>query len=152
MSCRTSSLAKTTAAVALISLLALPVVAKSPPDWNKVLDKGIHEMEVGNTDKAVAIFAEKVKRYPDSGACHTCLGKAYKRWGKIDLAKTSFRTATEVEPTYAEAYYEYGAVLESDQQWKEAVSAFEHFAQLSPDAAKRLAVPDRIAFCKSKQK
>lgn len=130
--------------------LALDSQAKSPPDFEKLLAKGNYELQIGNTEKAIGIFKEKTKKYPQSGACHTALGKALKRLGKTSEAKAEFKQATEAEPTYAPGFYELGVVLESDRDYQAAAEAFEKYVALSPDAGQRQAVTDRIRFCRSK--
>lgn len=122
---------------------------KNSPNWESNLQKGNYQLSIGNTEEAVKIFSEKVRKYPSSGACHTGLGRALKRLGKISEAKAEFRTATQAEPTYAEGFYELGVVLESDKEWAGAASAFETFLSLKPDASQRQALSDRIRFCKS---
>jgi Flp pilus assembly protein TadD len=137
--------------MALLLFVTLNTVSeakKSAPDWDKYLEKGYHQLSIGNTEEAVKIFSEKVRKYPSSAACHTGLGRALKRLGKISEAKTEFRTATEVEPAFADGFYELGVVLESDRDWQGAVRAFETFLSLKPDASQRQALSDRIRFCK----
>lgn len=118
--------------------------------WQPALDKAVKEMEKGNHEVAQIALSKLVKKYPDAGALHTALGKAYKRLGKLDEAKAEFRAATEVEPAYAEAYYELGCMLESDEQWSAAADTFEKYLQLNPDASTRKTVVDRIRFCRNR--
>jgi Flp pilus assembly protein TadD len=118
-------------------------------DWQTTLADGYQQLSVGNTEKAVSLFANKVKKHPDSAACHTALGRAYKRLGRIEEAKTEFGKAIELEPTFADGFYEYGVVQESDQHWTDAVTAFEKYLQLKPDASERRTLVDRIQFCKN---
>jgi tetratricopeptide (TPR) repeat protein len=118
-------------------------------DWQKTLEKGNHELAVGNTENAVAIFSSKVKKYPTSAACHTALGRAYKRLGKISEAKSEFHDATQLDPAYADGFYEFGVVQESDQNWADAASSFETYLRLKPDASERQALSDRIIYCKN---
>lgn len=136
--------------IVVLSLALGAVDAKSPPDWNKELAKGNQQLSIGNKDEAVKIFSQKCEKYPQSGACHTALGRALKRLGKQDDAKREFRTATQVEPSYADGFYEYGSTLESDQQWADAIAAFQTYLTLSPDASKRKNIEDRIRFCQDK--
>lgn len=121
---------------------------KSPPDWEKELAKGNKELSIGNKLKAVEIFSKKISKYPNSGACHTALGRAYKRLGKLDQAKQEFKVATQMEPTYADAYYEYGSCLELDKEYGRAKDAFEKYLDLAPTASQRKTIEDRIRFCK----
>lgn len=118
-------------------------------DWEKTLAKGYQELSVGNTENAITIFSIKVKGHPDSAACRTALGRAYKRKGRIDDAKAEFKQATQLEPTYPDGFYELGVVQESDKNWADAASAFEHYLVLKPDASERRALEDRIIFCRN---
>jgi tetratricopeptide (TPR) repeat protein len=143
----------------LVSLLSFVLLAatctagasaKSTPDWDKELAKGYQDLSIGNKEKAAEFFAKKVSKYPNSGACHTALGKALKRLGKLDEAKKEFRSATQCDPTFAEGFYEFGSSLESDQQYKEAIDCFQKYLELSTDAARRKNIEDRIRFCQDK--
>lgn len=124
----------------------LPCFAKEP-DWQKTLSSGYHELAVGNTNHAVAIFSKKVNKYPSSAICHTALGRAYKRLGKIDQAKAEFHQATQLEPDFPDGFYELGVIEEGDKNWGAATAAFERYMQLNPSVGARENVPDRIRFC-----
>ncbi|HEY9870616.1 MAG TPA: tetratricopeptide repeat protein [Candidatus Obscuribacterales bacterium] len=133
--------------------LALPVVpalADKAIDWEKKLEKGYYELSIGNTEQAIEFFQSKIKSYPSSGACHTGLGIALKRKGKLTEAKAELRRATEVEPTYAEAFYELGTMLESDKDYSAASQAYERYLVLKPDSNRRNTVADRIKFCRER--
>jgi Flp pilus assembly protein TadD len=131
-----------------ISLLLVSSACYAQTDWQKALAKGYHELAVGNTENAIAIFSSKVKGHSDSAACHTALGRAYKRMGRMDDAKTEFRQATQLEPDYPDGFYELGVIEEFDNNWSSAASAFERYLVLKPDASERRALEDRVAFCK----
>jgi Flp pilus assembly protein TadD len=132
--------------------LGLPsFAAKQPTDWDKTLSSGYNQLTMGNTEQALAFFRKQSLKYPSSGACHLGIGKCLKRLSKFSEAKTEYRTATQLEPTLAEAYYELGTVCEGDQEWDNASKAFSKFLELKPDAGQRQAVVDRIRFCESKK-
>jgi len=124
--------------------------AKSTPNWEKELAKGYQQLSIGNKEVAAEMFKKKTEKYPGSGACHTALGRALKRLGKLDEAKKEFHSATQVEPGYADGFYEYGCSLESDQQYKEAIDCFKQYLSMNPDASKRKNIEDRIRFCEDK--
>jgi tetratricopeptide (TPR) repeat protein len=136
-------------AVCAASICPGSLAGNKPPDWDKTLEKGVYQLSIGNTKEAAEFFEGKVKKYPDSGACHTQLGKALKRLGKFSEAKAEFRKATEVEPTYADGFYELGSLLEGDRDFSGAAQAFERFLQLKPDAADRQTITDRIRECRN---
>lgn len=113
------------------------------------LADGYNQLTMGNTEKAVDIFTRKVSKNPSSAACHTALGKALKRLGRIDEAKAEFRKACELDANFPDGFYEYGVAQESDRNWLEAATSFEKYLRLKPDASDRLALTDRIQYCLS---
>ena len=131
-------------------LLVLPnsSLADDYQDWDKILKKGNDELSQGNTEKAITFFQEKCRKYPLVGACHAGLGKSLKRLGKISEGKEELRKATDLDPSYAPAWYELGVMLESDRDYPGAVAAFEKFLELNPDSGQRKLVSDRIRSCK----
>lgn len=132
--------------------LSLPsFAARQPASWEKELSSGYNQLTMGNTEKALDFFRKESQKYPSSGACHLGIGKCLKRLSKFSEAKTEFRSATELEPTLPDAFYELGTVCEGDQEWDNAVKAFSRFLELKPDAGQRQAVVDRIRFCESKK-
>lgn len=142
---------------ACLSCLILPALAplclaERPVDWEKKLEKGYYELSIGNVDEAIKWFRAKVKSYATSGACHTGLGLALKKKGKLAEAMAEFQKATEVEPGYAEAFYELGAMLESDKDYAGAAQSFEKYLTLKPDSNRRNAVAERLRFCKEQQR
>ncbi len=133
------------------SALGLPAQAKGEPNWDVALKDANHLLAIGESEKAAAIFESKIKKYPNSGACHTALGRALKRLGKLDQAKTEFLRSTEVEPNYADGFYELGVLQESDKEWAEAANAFTRYVELKPDSGQRRTIEDRILYCKGQK-
>lgn len=138
---------KSPLAALLVSIWLVPAALAKDIDWDKRLQKGYQELSLGNVNEAIKTFQSKVDSHPDSGACHTALGLALKKKGKLGVAKSEFHRATEVEPGYPEAYYELGSMQESDKEYSAAATSFEKFLQLKPDTDRK-GVPDRIRFCK----
>jgi Flp pilus assembly protein TadD len=141
-------LAAVTVAALLSCTLSGTAVSAKNVDWDKTLKSGYNDLSLGNVDEAIGTFQGKCKKYPDSGACHTALGIALKKRGKINEAKAEFRKSTEVEPGFADSYYELGSILESDKDYAGADSAFERYVQLKPESNRKAAVEERIKFCK----
>jgi protein O-mannosyl-transferase len=140
-----------TATALLIALPFLAAAADSKPariDWDKKLAKGYRDLDFGDYDKAMDFFQKEVDHHPESGAARTGVGLACKKKGKAAEAIAHFRRATEVEPDYAEAHYELGAMLENDKNYSEACKCFERYLQLAPISSKRASVEDRIRNCK----
>lgn len=121
--------------------------AKSQIDWDKKLAKGYDWMQRNDYDKALSMFQGELDKHPESGAVRTAVGMALKRKGKLAEAKASFRRATEVEPGFAEAYYELGAMLQNDKDYAEAHKCFERYMQLAPVSSRNSSVEERIKDC-----
>jgi Tfp pilus assembly protein PilF len=136
--------------VALSSLAVGPALCKEQ-DWNKELQKGYSDLSTGNTEQAIEFFRNKVRKNPASGACHTGLGIALRRLGKISDAKAELRQSTEVEPGFADGFLEYGKILEDDKEFENAAQAFEKYLQLKPDSGQRRAISDRITYCRNQK-
>jgi tetratricopeptide (TPR) repeat protein len=132
-------------------LNSLPSSCGAPADMSKVLKSGYENLSQGRTEEALAFFQGKLKKYPNSGLLHLGIGKALKRLGKLGEAKQEFRTATQVEPSFADGFYELGVCMESDKEWLAAADAFQKFLQLKPDAGDRRAITDRIRYCQSQK-
>ena len=125
-----------------------PVDCKTKIDWDKKLAKGFRDIEIGEYDKALKFFQGEVDQHPESGAARTGVGMALKAKGKSGEAVAAIRRATEVEPDYAEAYYQLGSLLESNKDYSEACNCFERFLQLAPISSKKASVEERIKNCK----
>jgi tetratricopeptide (TPR) repeat protein len=125
--------------------------AKGDPSWDDVLKSGNKNLQIGETEKAIGEFQKAVKKYPRSAACHTALGRGFKRLGKISEAKAEFKCASELESNYPDAFYELGVVRESDKEWDGAEQAFSRYLELSPDTAQRKTIEDRIKYCRNQK-
>ncbi len=125
-------------------------VSAKDKDWNKELEKGYHELKMGNIDESIKIFQGKVSKNPSSGKCHCALGEALKKKGQHDPAKKEFLLATQVEPSYGEAFYHLGQCYEFDNQWQDAINSYRRYKELAPEASNRQALEDRISFCEGK--
>jgi len=138
-------------ALVLVALSNQQAAQAKTQNWDEVLKNGNTLLAQGESERAAAFFVTKIKKYPNSGACHTALGRAYKRLGKLDPAKQEFKISTEVEPDYADGFYELGVLQESDKEWSDAASAFEKYLALKPENSQRRTIEDRIRYCKGQQ-
>jgi tetratricopeptide (TPR) repeat protein len=140
-------------AIALVSVVlsSCPdAFAGKPVDWDKKLVKARQLIDTNNCEEAMKIIQDFMKKHPESGALHTEMGKALKQRGKMGQAKAQFKRSTEVESTYAPAWYELGAMQEVDKEYKIAIDSYERYLQMDPATDRKGAVQERIAFCKSK--
>lgn len=130
------------------ALSTTPASSKSSIDWDKKLAKGYRDLEIGEYDRAMSFFQSEVDHHPESGPARTGLGLAFKKKGRAQEAIAAIRRATEVDPDYAESYYELGALLETNKDYGEACKSFERYLQLAPLSNKKASVEDRIRNCK----
>ncbi|MBX9688950.1 MAG: tetratricopeptide repeat protein [Candidatus Obscuribacterales bacterium] len=140
-----------TATVLLLAVAAFyapEALSKSKVDWDKKLAKGFRDLEIGDYDKAMLFFQSEVDHHPECGPARMGLGLAFKKKGKPGEAIAAIRRATEVDPDYAQAHYELGALLESNKDYAEALKSFERYLQLDPLSSKKASVEDRIRNCK----
>jgi tetratricopeptide (TPR) repeat protein len=140
--------ASTILALALGACFSDTLAKPAKIDWDKKLAKGYRFLDFGDYDAALKFFQSEVDHHPESGAVRMGLGLVCKRKGKPAEAIAHLRRATEVEPDYAEPYYELGAMLEIEKNYSEACKCFERYLQLAPLSSKRASVEDRIRNCK----
>ena len=143
-----------------LALLSLTTIASSAfisesacaasINWDKRLEKANQQLSIGEVDKAIAMLSDEVKKHPEAGPPHVALGRALKSKGRRSDAKSEFKRSTEVDPGYADAFYELGAMQDNDGEWQAAVSSFEQYLQLAPDSDRAKSVSERIRNCKEK--
>lgn len=136
-------------AMIAVSLSPCALAGDKVIDWNDKLAKERQLMTTNNIEEAMKILDKYLEKHPESGALHTDKGKCLRRRGKVAEAKSEFQRSTEVEPSYADAWYELGAIQQSDKEYDMAVGSFERYLQIYPSSDKKDAVKDRINFCKS---
>ena len=107
-------------------------------------------MSIGEVDRAINMFSDEVKKHPEAAPPHVGLGRALKKKGRMSDAKSEFKRATEVDPNYADSYYELGAMQENDREWKAAAASFEQYLQAAPDADNARSAAERLRNCKEK--
>ncbi len=57
---------------------------------------GYRKLQVGDTEAAIEIFSENVKRYPDSANVYDSIGEAYEKNNQLDLAKNNYSKACKI--------------------------------------------------------
>lgn len=130
------------------ALFPSPALSASPIDWDKKLAKANQQMSIGEVDTAIKMFSAEVQKHPEAGAPHVALGRALKKKGRLSDAKAEFQRSAEVDPGYADAFYELGAMQENDKDWKAAANSFEQYLQLAPDADRARSTAERLRNCK----
>ncbi len=66
---------------------------------------GYVHLQKEETDKAIAVFSENVKRYPGSANVYDSLGEAYEKGGKLEKAASNYARACEIGEPAGDANY-----------------------------------------------
>jgi Flp pilus assembly protein TadD len=112
------------------ALVALSV----QPSTQRYLDVAAAYRAAGVRDKAFDYLSEGVRRDPTDAALHDALARTWRDWGFPDRGLAAAHRAVYYAPQSAEARNTLGTVLWALGQRAEAQKAFEHAAQLDPQA------------------
>jgi tetratricopeptide (TPR) repeat protein len=93
---------------------------------------GIIESQDGHTAKAIDCFTQCLKSDPRHYEAHYNLANLYAEVGNFSLAKVHYEIAIEIEPGFANSYFNLGLTLAMNKQFKEAVKVLDEYRKLSP--------------------
>jgi tetratricopeptide (TPR) repeat protein len=92
---------------------------------------GILEFHNGSTEKAFDCFANSLKHDPRHLESHYNLANLYFEVGDLRLAKTHYEMAAEVEPGFANIYFNLGLVHAMNDDYKAAISVLDKYQELA---------------------
>jgi Tfp pilus assembly protein PilF len=97
---------------------------------------GIALSEQGRWADAVAAYRKALSMpiYPTPEIAYANLGWAYLNLERLREAEEAYRTAVQLQPKFAQAYYFLGVVLEKEGQRSEALAAFRAARDLDPES------------------
>ncbi|MGB8687311.1 MAG: tetratricopeptide repeat protein, partial [Microcoleus sp.] len=107
-------------------------ISTEDPEAYKILAEGYFAQ--GKLEQAISACKKALQLKPEA-PLYKMLGNALQAVGKIDEAKTCYVKAIEINPSFAEAYANYGSICVQQEQWQQAVSAYEKAIALKPDFA-----------------
>ncbi len=81
------------------------------------------------------LWADTVKKSPDSAEVRDNLGLAYASQGQFDRAIAEYQTALRLKPDYATAHYNLGLAYASQGQFDRAIAEYQTTLRLSQDFA-----------------
>jgi len=81
------------------------------------------------------LWADTVKKSPDSPFAHTALGNEYAFKGRMDMALAEYQTALSLNPDYADAHVNLGILYRWRGQLDMAITEYETALRLKPDYA-----------------
>jgi Tfp pilus assembly protein PilF len=97
----------------------------------KVFDEGVAASRSGDSDTAVAKFAEAITIVPSCYDCYYNLGYAYSQKKDFDKAEEAYKKAIEIKPEYYEAYNGLAQVYNMQKKFDEAQAASQKAVTLS---------------------
>lgn len=87
-------------------------------------DKALHEFESGQFDKAAKGIAGAIRANPESAQYRLLEGRIFLETHRLERALESFKSAIELDPKLADAYYYSGVV---HQRWSADTYAYESY-------------------------
>jgi tetratricopeptide (TPR) repeat protein len=90
----------------------------------------------GDTDQAIAEYAEALRIRPDYPEAHNNIGPALAGKGRIDEAIAHFSEAVRLRPNFVDAHNNLGVALASKGELNEAIAQYAEALRLDPDFAR----------------
>jgi tetratricopeptide (TPR) repeat protein len=113
---------------------AADLYSKAIEDQDRVADAycnlGILESQNGNTTKAFDCFTTSLKHNPRHSEAHYNLGNLYFELNDFRLAQIHYEMAAEVDPSFANAYFNLALVQSINKEFAAAISALTRYQAL----------------------
>jgi len=140
-----TALYRNTLGIVFLHYLGKPVEAQAEFQKALELDPSYAEAETnlgialaqqGRWTDAIAAYTKALTMpvYPTPEIAYANLGWAYLNLDRLKEAEEAYRTAIQLQPKFAQAYYFLGVVLERQGQRNEAKTAFRAARDLDPDS------------------
>ena len=100
---------------------------------------GIIESKKGNTTKAFDCFTSSLKHNPRHSEAHYNLGNLYFELNDFRLAQIHYEMAGEVDPSFANAYFNLALVQAINNDFGAALSALARYQELVSEHEGRIA-------------
>jgi tetratricopeptide (TPR) repeat protein len=93
---------------------------------------GIIESQKGNTNRAFDCFTTSLKFNPRHSEAHFNLGNLYFDVNDLRLAQVHYEMAAEVEPSFANVYFNLALVQAINNELAAAINALTKYQELAP--------------------
>jgi tetratricopeptide (TPR) repeat protein len=93
---------------------------------------GILEYKTGHFTKAIDSFTRCLALEPRHFEAHYNLANLYAEVGNLPLAKLHYEMSIEVEPAFANSYFNLGLTLAMKREFTEAVQYLKKYRELTP--------------------
>jgi tetratricopeptide (TPR) repeat protein len=91
---------------------------------------GIIESEEKNYSKAIDCFTKSLKENPRHFEAHYNLANLYAEIGNLPLAKIHYQISIEIEPEFANSYFNLGLTLAMNREIEEAIKSLLAYRNL----------------------
>lgn len=102
---------------------------------NNLLERGSALMELGENEKALAVYEEAVRTDPANKRAYMGRGAANARLDRTEQALRDYDKALELDPKFAKPYVGRGKVLRKLGKARESIKQFNKAIELNPDFA-----------------
>jgi tetratricopeptide (TPR) repeat protein len=89
-------------------------------------------------------YQKALKLVPQGANIHVKMARCYRLAGAIDIAENMLNVAASIESGLPEIYREQGAIFESKMDFRAAVTSYEKYLMLSPNAKDKRQVERKI--------
>ena len=110
-----------------------PATTQGPPQ--ETINKLVNLYNQGQLTAAVEQAEALTEQYPEAFIIWNVLGAAHKGLGKTFEASEAFKKVTELNPDYADGFYNMGIILKNQGDLEEAIEAYNKALALKPDYA-----------------
>ncbi len=124
------------------------VIAKNPRSAEAYNWRGMAEEDLGQLDQALADFNKAIEIAPDYADAYNNRGEVHRKKNMIPQASADYRKAAELDKNFAEAFYNMGLMYELQKRGGLAVREYETYLRLSPNAADKQQILDKIEALK----
>ncbi len=93
---------------------------------------GVLASQAGRHDRAVQYISDAIRRDGFQPVYHTSLGEAYRGLGQLDVARTCYERALQLNPNLAEAHNNLGTILQALGDIDGAIAAYRRAIDARP--------------------
>ncbi len=116
-------------------LLRQEIVERQPWSFESQMALAIALTQAGRHSEAMTPLNEASALRPSSHGPYNARGIVNRRLGNMSAAIRDFQRSIELDPTFAQAYYNLGNTYADQRRWGEARQAYEQALAIQPDLA-----------------
>lgn len=101
----------------------------------RLYQKGLNELETGNSDVATMLFKRATTLFPNLAESWAALGRIEGTYGNIDESRKAFQTAIEKNPRFEKAYLDWGKTEELAGNMEKSQTILRQGLQAIPESS-----------------